>query len=469
VKNELKQILLMYLRNPIFRILFGFKIISAIIMRLFLTVGVKFLPAWLFYSIGDDLVTMIMLISLWVPFVIGVILKRQFASPRASLIPGFRQLHLIVAFLVYSLFLLIGYFASAGFHPYMSCPADILWGIYLGFWFLTALIIALAYLSIQAILFFSYIVTLLILSNSSSEIMQWMGNSMVNGVFFFGGAIILGLLTFRLLHVKDECFEYPYLISWPQKDLIENQLRARQVPTSVLSWLKRSLGVKEPDRKVVPYYGRRGILHRAYHWDFYEVLELKNIGLFLLLIVPLYVIYLQAHVGEINYFSRATSNFLLLSIAPVLVAISTNYNKVPYWGYDLLKPVSRTDFVKEHGLILLCNLFIYWVILCLFFAVLPKTVHAPEHLLIPRFWAYLLVTGSYSFLVMAWMALMSRIQKPFLIVLHGIFLCSITSLQYMSSPFVTTAWEWLFTGFIYSVIALILLRAAYRRWCETEF
>jgi len=468
--KKVKHALWLHLYDPVFTILFGLFIFVSVGGRIFADVAFKFIPRKFYIMAGDDICTLLIVLGLWFPFVLGVHIKRQFANHRASLLPGYRSSHMFASFLFFVAFLSFGSLVTVGFQAqYDFFPGTIFWGVYVSFWLMTILVVCLGYLSITSLLYVAYIVGILVLANNQG-LVSFLSSSLTINVFIamLTGLLVL-LLGWRLLKLKEDHAEYPYLISWPQKDLIQNQLRAREVPSLLISRLKEFFHIKKGTAAIPPYSGRNNLWTRARHWDHMELAELKALGIVVLLILPLYILYLKNFGATNNFFNKTYTNFLLFSVAPVLIVITANYNKMSYWGFDLLKPILRHNFIGEHGVSLMINLVLDWAVLGFLFAVLPKLVLDVTVLRTLHFWTYLLLTLSFAFCFLAWISVMGRIVNPKAIIGHGLFFSFMTTSQFMHASTMPTVPIMLFNSFVYFACGVVLTRVAYRRWCDAEF
>jgi hypothetical protein len=460
--NKYFKILKVYLYNPAFAILAAIFFMGAIVSR----IGIRY--GW--FEIAEDTMTMLFVFTAWLLFLFGVIVKRQFANHRASLLPNYRGAHLAVMVLIYLSFLAAAYFWEIGVkpNPVFKITSTELVGIYLSCLFMSLLIVYFGYLSIGMVLFLAYFVVL-VLAGQTQSVIDFLGQSLeTRGSLVIGTIVVAFFFVVRLLTLKEGMFEYSFLFSWPQRDFVSNQLRVSQVFVSITDWFRKILGIKERVLNIPVYPHRKGLLSRALHWDYIERSELKGVLVLLVVLTPGYL-YFVAHYPALHKFYKTPYlNFLLYAIAPVLITICGRYKQMAYLGYDLLKPIRKSEFMKERGIILGQDFLSYWLLFVMYFAVLPNKILMPEILGTVKLWNYLLLTFGYGFLTLAWIAYMATLDNPKSVIINGISLCILSQMQFMGSG-IFTAELMAISAFLSFAGAGLLTRAAYKKWCQMEF
>jgi hypothetical protein len=81
------QVLALYFRNRTFLILTGCYGAAAVISRMAMRMDID--------RLAYDFFTMWFIVCIWISFLFGIQLKRQFANHRASLMPRYRSTHLL--------------------------------------------------------------------------------------------------------------------------------------------------------------------------------------------------------------------------------------------------------------------------------------------------------------------------------------------------------------------------------------
>ncbi len=460
MKNTYKQILSLYLYNRSFLILLGIFLVSALLSKLLYHLG------YLYYA--QEVFTMLFVVSLWGAFHLGMMIKRQFANHRASLLPNYRVLHIKVLGILYLVLIFIGYLWEFGLRPVIEVSPNGLWGIYFTCLLIALLITYLGYLSIGRILIYAYMI-LLVFSNQAMNFIGVLNSSSylvyvkaVAWIFF------VGFLINRLSHLKEDDFEYNHLFSWPPKSLIVNQMQASQSVTNFLRPLSNIFKIKKKVVIIPKYHQETNILARAYHWDYTEHTDLKVIWILMLLAAPLFLMLMNKQPALESFSKNVYSNFLLLSMSPVLITIGANYRRIAYWGYDVLKPVGKKQYMKQQGIVLLTSLFLYWALIAVFFAILPNIIAQPDLFMAKKFWAYLFLTLIFAFSVLSWLALLSCVKSSTSVIMQGVVL-SVVVLWcfYFVSGF--SLGQILLSNLISLIGSIVLCRKAYEVWCENEF
>ena len=459
--NRYSNILKLYCYNPTFTILAGIFFFGAILSR----IGIHYN----LFNITEDTMTMLFVFTVWLAFVFGVLIKRQFANHRASLLPHYRGAHLMMAVLIYLVFLAAAYLWEIGTapNPILKITSSELMGIYLACLFMSILIIYFGYLSIGIVLFLAYFVVLVI-AGQTQVVIDFLGESSGthNALAIGTGALIL-FFGFRLMKLKEEMFEYSFLFSWPQKDLVRNQLRFSQVFVSLTDQIRKLLRIKRRALNISAYPRTKNILSRALHWDYIERTELKGVVILLVLLTPCYLYFVKNY-PALHKFTTPYSNFLLYAVAPVLITICGRYKQMAYLGYDLLKPIRKSQFFQERGIILFQDFLVYWFLFTVYFAVLPSKILMPAVLMTPKFWIYLLLTGTYGFLTLVWIVYMAALTSPRAVIINGISLCILTQMQFMLAGALST--EAMIINAVLSFLGGALLTSvAYKKWCLAEF
>jgi len=285
-------------------------------------------------------------------------------------------------------------------------------------------------------------------------------------------AALSGLLVFvfgkRLLQLKPEHFEYGYLFTWPPKNNFSSQLKAAEFLTGLGQSINASFGSKRNPQVILKYPQDKNIFVRAFHWDHAEPTDIKIIGLLIILLMPALLLYVKNQ-PEINgFFRNVYSNFLLLTLTPVLMTIGEHYKKIAFWGYDLLKPVTKVEYLKEQGIVILNKLLTYWFLLCICLAVFPSIIFQPDIFAEKRFWAYLALTADFSLLVLSWLALLACVLNSTVVIINGIILSSIALFYFYLVPRFSFE-QLILNNLICFICAVALLFKAYQAWGEKEF
>ena len=159
----------------------------------------------------------IIMLGLWMTFLIGIILKRQLASYRASLLPGYRQAHALVFAFILGALVMTGLVWSSylallfhvGFDDHLAVVAAAI--------FVSVISIVLGYLSVAWLVFFSFIIFCLFSDPVYMAVGGALGFTPSNILTIVIAAIVLAVFFKRFWDVMEESWEYPYLFSWSEK------------------------------------------------------------------------------------------------------------------------------------------------------------------------------------------------------------------------------------------------------------
>ncbi|MDP2653479.1 MAG: hypothetical protein Q8Q08_05540 [Candidatus Omnitrophota bacterium] len=460
MSKRIAQILLIYLRHPVFMLLAGILVAGDFIAKTSLRFGI--------WDVAEDMWTLMFVMITWLAFVFGVLIKRQFANHRASLMPRHRPSHMLAAVMVYAVFIGILSICRSGLVPNFQITPQEFAGIYMTCLFVSLLIIYLGYLSIAGILFMAYF-ALLVVAGQTSQVIAFLGISEMTRIVMGGSSFLLAaLIVQRLLRIKEDSFEYPFLMAWPQKDLIRNQMRLTQVLTGWVESVAERCGIKSRPAALPAYPAGAGFLSRMLHWDRIEREEVKIVLVLLALTTPLYLQFIEHFSGLHKFYKSPYTNFLLYSIAPVLIAVCGRYKQAAYLGYDLLKPVRKTRFLLERGALLSMDFACYWLLFAVYFALLPAKILSPDLLTAWKLWAFLLLAGGFGFFSLQWIVYMAALTSPKKVIFNGLFSCALTQVEFMLVPHLA-ADDMVIHAIVWLIGATWFQKLGYDRWKGGEF
>jgi|GEM_PF-2995030 len=480
--NIYRQITLLYLRYKTLMVLTAFLALGAAGSSALLWFGYLRFPRCVIVEAREEAGMFLWIFGVWFVMLLGVFLKRQFATHRAHLLPRYRAAHVCAAFLVFALFL------SAAAAWLLTLPAEVvatpwhvLWQLaLLGVLFLV-FAVYLGYLSVELILLLAF------LGISVGSAISWDAFGLLRvgaggppaqlpvlaSLIFVSAALFMA----RLMTLREEHFEYPYLLTWPPKELAKNQarvygllLRVEQAIDLLLRgevFLEKVFGKRTCGPRYPAYPRHRGVVARSRHWDCFESRSLRHLQVLVLVATPLYLWYLKANPQVHIFFTGVHENFFLLVAAPILTALCFNYKKMGYWQRDMMKPVRRRDIVRERGTALLIALFSFWALFALYFAVLPSIVIDPALLRSAMFWAHLALTGSYAFAAFSWILFLSCLSVTNVIVLNFIALAGLSLAQtYGAGAFPLNVL--IATSVLSLAAGAVFCKTALMRWYEKE-
>jgi len=458
MKQTLPQIFQLYFRNPSFRILSIIFFLSALISK------------WLYLAHqtwwAEDVTTVLFIVTLWLTFYMGLIVKRQLANHRASLLPGYRRQHMMCFFVLYLIYVLVIMLWRDGLRPMIEITEHAQQGI-LAACLLAALGVTwIGYLSMGRIFIYFY-AGILIMAKQTLYLLDIFEQAVYLKYILSAGSLLLVVgLAVRLTRLKEDHFEYGYLLAWPPRKYIVDQVKASQSISNIFDpWLKIFRVKRAP--AIPPYPRDANLFVRSRHWDYVDRMSIVSILFWMTVAAPLYMLFIQRPEME-KFFRNVYTNFLLLTMTPVLVALGSQYKRITYWGYDLLKPVKKESYVKERGVVVLRTLFSYWIVFIVCLVLIPNYVFKPEVLHTLKFWAFFLLTGTFSFLTLTWIAYLGCESDSKRVVIHGIILASLVLIYFSLMPAFSIL-EMVMSNVVCLTGGVILTKLAYRGWCEQEF
>jgi len=122
MKNRYYQVVLLYVRHLPYRILALSLLGTAVLSRFSLEQRLV--------AIADDFFTFFVVVSVWLAFTAGVLLKRQMAQYRASLLPYYRAPHIIVPFMFFAFFVIVFGYWLVSLYPIIIVNAAAVWSVF---------------------------------------------------------------------------------------------------------------------------------------------------------------------------------------------------------------------------------------------------------------------------------------------------------------------------------------------------
>lgn len=490
--RKLKHIVLLYLREPGFIILSTLSFLSLCAMQAVIYWGIErnlwndnFVSIAIGhqksieilvhkYMLGDELLSFVFILGLWLMFTFGLLIKKQFANERAALLPNYRWPHVsvVLGILIFMIGATIVLSKSAMilsqffFLQVLHIPVS-LWAIYLVILTMGLTMLYLGYLSMSYIVVIGYLALIILAQNIVSVLGIVSASALCYYsvlIIFIGGIFIF---VYRLINLKNEHIEYPFLLSWPPQKALRNQQALTQkvylLKTRCLRFLR--LAPREP--AIPAFYQHTTLWARAHNWG-----SVGQPNIFLLMLLsfaglPLYFIFLQSPTTEVAT-TRIETNFLLLSTAAVLLTIITNYKNMMFWSYDLIKPIRRCDFFKQQGVKVYSHLLSYWFMIVLYFAIIPDLATSAQQLRAAHFWAFLFLTLCFATLCLGWLATLSALRNECAVVGNGFVLCLIIMSELLLAGSSSTQWI-VVNAFLCLILSTLFLKLAFEKWMDKEF
>lgn len=451
---KLFSILRVYFQNRTFRILSILVIISALVSKYYFIYGT--------YYYFEELATMLFITVLMLLFYTGLMLKWQFATPRAALLPGYRWLHALVFIGIYAMFVILAYCWFKGIYPAFPISEHALSGLYWLIFCVSLFIIYTGYVSVMRVICWAYVVLLLAATGVSAIISLLDNYASLNEVIIF---VCVGFVLFflvRLFRLNEDCWEFPYLFSWPPKRYLLNQMKGVS-PGS--PWMQKIM--TRQNKHVNPYPRQSGDFAKAWHWDYFHNRELFTTLCFILL--------LSAALPSINnvtfvvdFFEPMPNNFMLFTLFPVILTIGDAYKKLVFWGYDLIKPVEREAYIKQRGIKLGAHLVVYWLSAVVFIGIMPSILVYPDELGKASFWMFVLLTGVFSIFVAAYIFWAASLKNTWGTLVTGVLVGLCILLMLFASPRLTLFPMIQLIG-VYALCGCALVRWGYLAWCDKEY
>ncbi len=493
MRQKLKHIFLLYLREPGFIILSALSFLTLCAMQAVIYWGIeknlwndnfvsisigqnKNLDIFVYkYMLSEELLSFVFILGLWLMFSFGLLIKKQFANDRASLLPGYRGPHInvvlgILILMISSTILLSKsamILAQFFFLQVLHVPVS-LWAIYLIIISMGLTMLYLGYLSMNYVIVIGYLALAILAQNIISVLGIVTANPISYYSLFFLFALGIILFVHRLLHLKNEHFEYPFLLSWPPQKIMRNQAALEHKVHLFKTHCLELLHLYPREKKIPAFYQHQTLWARAHNWGSVGQPNIFALLLIALLGLPLYYNFLKSPTSEFIVGAQAETNFLLLSTTAVLLTIITNYKNMLFWSYDLIKPVGRHDFFKQHSVKFVSHLIIYWLIIVLYFAFLPDWARGTEQLKTPHFWSFLFLTLSFSTLCLSWLATLSAMTNERAVVGNGFVLCLIIMAEFFLAGRTSSGWI-LLNAVLCLILSTLFFKLAFDKWMNKEF
>ncbi len=490
--RKLKNIFLLYLREPGFVILCILSFLSLCAMQALIYWGIqknlwndnfasislghqKTLEILIHkYMLGDELLSLVFILGLWLMFSFGLLIKRQFANERASLMPGYHPAHALGMIFILGTMVSTTIVMSKStmqlsqlfFLQALNVSAS-LWAIYLVILGMALFMLYLGYLSMGYIVVLGYI-ALVIIGQNIVALLQFFSSS-PSACGSATAVLILMFILFvrRLLNLKSEHTEYPFLLAWPPQKAMRNQAALEEKIDTFKKHFLKILHISPKVKIIRPYFRLKNIWQKANHWrnlssSIFSLLYCSLLGL------PLYFVFLKSPAAEFITNAKPESNFLLLSGAAVLLTGITHYKNMVFYSYDLLKPVTRKNFFKEQGLKVFQDLCVFWLVIVLYFAFAPDWAEGSKQICQPHFWVYMFLTFSFSMFCLVWLATLSAMKDERAVVGNGFVLCVIILAEFYLGSKAPTIWL-IINALLCLILAGLFLKLAFEKWMDVEF
>lgn len=399
----------------------------------------------------EDLSTLWHLFWVCLAFFFGILIKRQMASPFAHMLPGYKSAHIWLALGLWILFAVVTVAWLFTMPKILVAPEKGPMEMLCVLTFLVTLM--LAYLSIRPVFLICYAVVLVAYANVMN-IYDFIVR-MEGGIGWLTVLILaLGsILVWRLFMLREGMLEYPFLFSWPpHRSMVGDMGWGRPEFRGML---------------VTPYYRREGLIQKSLHWANLEREGMFGLAVFILLGAAAFELFVVHFGSPEGFYARPFANFLVLMMFPVFLTLAFTYRILAYGEYALLRPLRREDLFRQWGCLLALNLLVAWLLVVTVFAVMPAFLMGLPFARTGRFWWYLLFSGVFAQMTMAFLAYLASVKSRKSATVHCLlYLCwlsvVLTGANYWDAPVI------LALVFVSTAVGIMYGAVAFRKWCREE-
>lgn len=336
---------------------------------------------------------------------LGVLLRDNIAHPWASVLPHYRQKHLLVTTLIALFFLGIPMFSMEFVGTSDIAPTTV------AVIFLTCLAAGLWTLHhpLLGVLAFPFLVVVMVPSSSSPELAAFLAgtNPAASAALVFMSLLALWAFAWRLLAMNEDTVEYAIARGWGDFLRGRGQIYRGQaqtlaaLPADQRATLQKFDPLKNPFNNLkqvenLSGYSERSLWQRLQLWRLGTAPTRTSVSvgwliLLSLIIIPPMVLIPPLVGGEFP----ARDAVLIFSVQvmtnPVSIWLSW-FIRLHRLGYESLRPRTRQEFVRELGLALLWDIIQCWLGGVLFMGI-AAVIWAPELLQVKNILLFMLGTG----------------------------------------------------------------------------
>lgn len=413
--------------------------------------------------------------------VIGVLLRDNIAHVWASMLPHYRQKHLLVTTFIALCFLGIPMFAMEFVGTSDIAPTSVA-VIFLTWWAAGLWTLHHPALGVLAFPFLAFVI---IPSSSSPVLAAFLSGTapVASMTLVFMSLLALWVLARRLLALNEETFEYAFARLWG--DLFRGRGQTRTaagylapLPTDQRASIpnfesQKSLFTNLKQVDSLSGYTERSLWRRLQLWRLgttptYAPASVMWLILFSLIIIPPSVL-IQRSAGA------GVENPARDAVVIFSVQVMTNpfniwlfwFTRRPRLGYESLRPRTREEFVRELGLAFLWDIIQCWLGGVLFMG-LAAAIWAPELLQVEKIILFVFCTGAGQ---LAAYAMGIWFLKRGMLASVCCELCAFMAITTWLLPTVNGHIGLEVNISIASVLAAVSVTAialAYRHWCQAD-
>lgn len=453
MKRPCLSVLAAYWHNPIFRYLGIVTAASAVASRILIHFCV-----WIY---ANDFFSVLFVMTLWLLFQLGILLKIQTVHYAAGILPGYRRRQAAVFLFLYVSLIVMAVWWWQGQNLRLPWLTEITmksaWLICL---LVSLLVAAAGYFSHWRVLLYGYC-ALLLASGFSMPILdeiQRQGGMLA----LLAGAWGLGVaaLLLRLLSVREESWEYGHVLSWPPLvPLITAHAHYRP---------RRLRGSGQRPPSVPKYPQDRPWFRRVGHWEQYAGRDPDLSGAMAWVILMVYALFGLKVDWMREWLLAVEENFLVFVFTPLVIMVVSQYQRLAFWGYDLVRPVGRRRYFHDQGILAARALLVYWFLTVIYFGYLPQLIVKDPGLDMGRLAGFFVLSGAVLVFLTAVLVRLAAQDSPLRTVVSGGIAAVIVSAFYKMAPDLTVT-NYYFGTLACLISGLIIINQAYHAWCRKEF
>jgi len=420
---------------------------------------------------------------------LGVLLRDNIAHPWASVLPRYRQKHLLVTTLIALFFLGIPMFSmefagTSDIAPtsvaviFLACLAAGLWTLHH---------------PLLGVLAFPFLVFVMARTSSSPALAAFLAGTTpaTSGVLVCISLLALWAFAWRLLALHEETLEYAVARLWG--DLLRGRGSARvwdeylrgqantlaALPANQRAALQKVDALKKPFTNLkqvddLSGYSERSLWQRLQLWRLGTAPTRTSMSVGYLMVITLVII------PPMVLIQRLAGGENPASATVVIFSVGVMTNPVTIWlpwimrlqrlGYESLRPRTRQEFVRELGLAILWDIIQCWLGGVLFMGIVAA-IWAPELLQVKNILLFILGTAVGQLCVYAMMGpwLLRFLKRGILASLACAF-CPFFAIMLIVWAINSRNGVELNLAFasVLAAASLATIALAYRRWCRAD-
>ncbi|MEI7999414.1 MAG: hypothetical protein WCH62_07920 [Candidatus Omnitrophota bacterium] len=414
-----------------------------------LMVAVKIFMSFGNYFMVEELMTLWLIVWMSLAFQIGIIVKRQVTTPWAHLLPGYRWSHASVVcciFVVITALTLPWLTSLFGFiSPLVAKIA--LTKLCIGTFLVTMVV---AYISIRIMVLVSYALLLMAASHVMDILDIFLRVPFLSTVVTIGIGVLMIIFLWRILNLKEEDFEYSFLLSWPVYKSSEGVAASHK-------------SVPYQKSKISAFYKMGNSFQKAMHWVRLESEDIGNLGAVLLVAVAIFEFYIVKFAPVGGFYTRPYANFFLFVMLPVFISLCFNYRMFSFKDWAVMLPIVRLQLAKQWGILMAVSFLSSWILVCVLFAIAPDLILNLGILKSFKIWEYLVFTGVFGLMTLGVLAYVAQLENSRKVIVY-IFLYGV----YVSAEYMLVAWyderTILAHMLLASAIGVWFCKKAYDQW-----